>query len=217
MTGELTILRNMLGSFEASVRESVKKAGNAIKRRDTELARSVTVSEIYHSHMSLDIEDRCVNLITTHQFPPYELREITSIVKMNKYIRLISSHSAKIAAQSLRLKTESHECLDTELAKSIDHAIEILEILRPAIATLDGSKAWNALHFAVEQTKDGNEGGAANFSWEENLHCNGGLAAIYCMVKQDIESIVTLSMAVAGEIVFTLDGEYPCLTSCHSH
>jgi len=100
---ELFELKNSVLRMGALAEEAVYKSIEALKTRDSKLARSVIESDAAIDKLELDIDEKCIEMIALHQPMAKDLRFITTGMKINLELERIADIAVDIAQRTLEL------------------------------------------------------------------------------------------------------------------
>jgi len=103
---ELQKLKNDILRMGAMAQEAIAKAVEALKERDTALAKEVLEGDARMDALELEIDEKCLNLIALHQPMAGDLRFITTAIKINGHVERIGDMAVNIAEKVLILNEE---------------------------------------------------------------------------------------------------------------
>ena len=83
--------------------EAIRKSIEALKSRDSELARSVIENDTNIDKLELVIDEKCIDLIARHQPIAKDLRFITTGMKINAELERIADIAVDIAQRVLEI------------------------------------------------------------------------------------------------------------------
>jgi phosphate transport system protein len=92
-------LLHMGGRAEAVVRKAV----DALKRRDASLAHEVFADDTVIDRLELELDDRCLQLLALQQPMARDLRFITAALKITNDLERVGDHAVNIAGSAERL------------------------------------------------------------------------------------------------------------------
>jgi phosphate transport system protein len=95
-------LLQMGGRSESIIGKSIE----ALRRRDTALAREVIDDDRAIDRLEIDIEERCVGLLALQQPLASDLRFITAALKISNDLERVGDHGVNIAGSALKLAAE---------------------------------------------------------------------------------------------------------------
>jgi len=90
------------------VEENLKKAVQALKDQDAELARSVKDEDLKVNELQHAIEDSSGVLIATQQPVAQDMRELMTIIKIADDLERIGDHAAHLAKLVVKLKDDAY-------------------------------------------------------------------------------------------------------------
>jgi phosphate transport system protein len=100
---ELFELKNTILKMGALAEESIYKAVEALKNRDSKLAQSVIENDGNIDKLELLIDEKCVDLIARYQPMAKDLRFLTTGLKINAELERIADIAVDIAQRTLEL------------------------------------------------------------------------------------------------------------------
>lgn len=103
---DLTQLRDDVLRVGALVAEAVRRAVEALRERNTELADAVVEADNAIDALHLDLEDRCLRLVATQQPMAKDLRTIAAVWTMTIDLERIGDHAEDIARATKRMADE---------------------------------------------------------------------------------------------------------------
>jgi phosphate transport system protein len=119
----------------------IRKAVEALQRRDPVLAEEVFADDHAIDRLELDIEERCVNLLALQQPLARDLRLITSSIKISNDLERVGDHAVNIAgcAQELAKRPPIKPLAD--LAQMTESAAGMLRDALDAFVRQDAEAA----------------------------------------------------------------------------
>ena len=103
---ELEALKEQLLLMGGRAEAMVRKAIEALRRRDSELCRQVFADDQAIDRLEIDIEERCLRLLALRQPLATDLRFITAALKVSNDLERIGDHAVNIAGGAERLLAE---------------------------------------------------------------------------------------------------------------
>jgi phosphate transport system protein len=100
---ELNDLKEDISKMARLAQEAIHRAVEALKNRDSALARSVIEHDAEIDKLELAIDERCVEMIALHQPMAKDLRFITTGLKINAELERIADIAVDIAQRTLEL------------------------------------------------------------------------------------------------------------------
>lgn len=110
----------------SAVERSIDEAIVALKQKDKGLAKKVIEQDDIIDDMEMEIEAKCIKLITTQQPIAKDLRLITSILKMVTDLERIADHSADISEFTIEIEDKDYIKPLIDIPKSADVAREMV-------------------------------------------------------------------------------------------
>jgi phosphate transport system protein len=103
---ELSRLNHDILAMGTRVEESLRKAVEALKTQNVELAREVKASDELINALQLKIEDQAAVLIATQQPVARDLRELVTVFKVTDNLERAGDHAVHIAKAAIKLSGE---------------------------------------------------------------------------------------------------------------
>jgi phosphate transport system protein len=103
---ELSRLNHDVLAMGTRVEESLRKAVEALKTQNVELAREVKASDELINALQLKIEDQAAVLIATQQPVARDLRELVTVFKVTDNLERAGDHAVHIAKAAIKLSGE---------------------------------------------------------------------------------------------------------------
>jgi phosphate transport system protein len=103
---ELSRLNHDVLAMGTRVEESLRKATEALKSQNVELAREVKASDEVINALQLKIEDQAAVLIATQQPVARDLRELVTVFKVTDNLERAGDHAVHLAKAAIKLSGE---------------------------------------------------------------------------------------------------------------
>jgi phosphate transport system protein len=103
---ELSRLNHDILAMGTRVEESLRKAVEALKTQNVELAREVKASDELINALQLKIEDQAAVLIATQQPVARDLRELVTVFKVTDNLERAGDHAVHLAKAAIKLSGE---------------------------------------------------------------------------------------------------------------
>ena len=100
---QLNMLQQEVVTLAGVVEKAVRRAVDALKRRDLEASREVVAEDDYIDQKRFEIEDRCVDLIATQQPMARDLRSIIALLHIGVELERMGDYAEGIAKISLMM------------------------------------------------------------------------------------------------------------------
>lgn len=114
---ELGRLNHDILAMGTRVEESLRKALEALKTQNVELAREVKASDGLINALQIKIEDQAAVLIATQQPVARDLRELVTVFKMTDNLERAGDHAVHLAKAAIKLSGEPPYRQTDRLAK----------------------------------------------------------------------------------------------------
>jgi len=127
---ELSRLNHDVLAMGTRVEESLRKATEALKSQNVELAREVKASDEVINALQLKIEDQAAVLIATQQPVARDLRELVTVFKVTDNLERAGDHAVHLAKAAIKLSGEppfrqiDRLCRMAEIECGMIHRIE---------------------------------------------------------------------------------------------
>jgi phosphate transport system protein len=103
---ELTRLNHDVLAMGTRVEESLRKAIEALKNQDVDLAKEVKAADELINALQLKIEDQAAVLIATQQPVARDLRELVTVFKVTDNLERAGDHAVHLAKAAIKLAGE---------------------------------------------------------------------------------------------------------------
>jgi len=103
---ELARLDHDILAMGSKVEENLRKALEALKTHDAELAREARAGDEIVNALQLKVEDQAAILIATQQPVARDLRELVSILKVTDNLERAGDHAVHLAKAAIKLAEE---------------------------------------------------------------------------------------------------------------
>ena len=103
---EMNRLHHDLLSMGTRVEEDLRKAVEALKRQDVELAKEVKADDAVVNALQLKIEDQAAVLIATQAPVARDLRELVALLKVTDNLERAGDHAVHLAKAAIKLSGE---------------------------------------------------------------------------------------------------------------
>lgn len=103
---EMNRLHHDLLSMGTRVEEDLRKAIEALKRQDVELAKEVKADDAVVNALQLKIEDQAAILIATQAPVARDLRELVALLKVTDNLERAGDHAVHLAKAAIKLSGE---------------------------------------------------------------------------------------------------------------
>jgi len=134
-------LKNQLLQMSGLSERIIRKAVEALQRRDAALAAEVLAEDKAIDRLEIDIEERCVNLLALQQPLARDLRLITSSIKISNDLERVGDHAVNIAGCALELARRPATPPLEDLPQMAESAIGMLRDALDAFVRQDADAA----------------------------------------------------------------------------
>jgi phosphate transport system protein len=138
---ELSRLNHDVLAMGTRVEESLRKAMDALKSQNVELAREVKASDELVNALQLKIEDQAAVLIATQQPVARDLRELVTVFKVTDNLERAGDHAVHLAKAAIKLAGEPPYRQIDRLCRMADVECEMVRGAVDAFINQDADKA----------------------------------------------------------------------------
>jgi phosphate transport system protein len=138
---ELARLNHDVLAMGTRVEENLRKATEALKTQNVELAKEVKVSDELINALQLKIEDQAAVLIATQQPVARDLRELVTVLKVTDNLERAGDHANHIAKAAIKLAGEPPFRQIDRLCRMSDIECEMIRGAVDAFLNQDADKA----------------------------------------------------------------------------
>jgi phosphate transport system protein len=134
---EVDKLRKTLLSLGTRVEETVRRAVNAIDRRDVALAQHVIEHDVDIDESEIEVEEECLKILALHQPVAVDLRFVVSCLKINNDLERIGDRAARIAESALDLVRNVRVDIPFDFVGMADKVQTMLKLSIDALVNFD--------------------------------------------------------------------------------
>ncbi len=134
-------IREEILSMGLRVEEDLRKAIEAFKTRDIDLAMEVKADDEVINSYQVTIEDRCARLIATQQPVAQDMRWIISCIKIADELERVGDHTVHLAKTAIKIEKEPYLDAFKHLEQMADIGCTMIRGATEAFITLDTEKA----------------------------------------------------------------------------
>jgi phosphate transport system protein len=138
---ELARLNHDVLAMGTRVEENLRKATEALKTQNVDLAQEVKVSDELINALQLKIEDQAAVLIATQQPVARDLRELVTVLKVTDNLERAGDHANHIAKAAIKLAGEPPFRQIDRLCRMSDIECEMIRGAVDAFLNQDADKA----------------------------------------------------------------------------
>jgi len=138
---ELTRLNHDILTMGTKVEENFRKAIEALKTRDPELARDAKAGDALVNALQLKIEDQAAALIATQQPVAHDLRELVAVFKVTHNLERAGDHAAHLAKLAIKFQEEPAFRQIEKLEEMVDRCCAMIRGTVDAYLNNDTAKA----------------------------------------------------------------------------
>jgi phosphate transport system protein len=138
---ELARLNHDVLAMGTRVEENLRKATEALKTQNVDLAQEVKVSDELINALQLKIEDQAAVLIATQQPVARDLRELVTVLKVTDNLERAGDHASHVAKAAIKLAGEPPFRQIDRLCRMSDIECEMIHGAVDAFLNQDADKA----------------------------------------------------------------------------
>lgn len=199
---ELQSVKKNLLQMATLVEESITKALDALKKKDSEMVS--TIREIDHEidKSEIAIEEQCIELIARHQPVGSDLRFLIGVIKMNNDLERMGDHAVNIAEAIQYIIKGPHIKSVTNIWSM---AKIVKQMLRHSVETFIDNDSVKAQHICerdstVDEMRSETIRILLTYMLEEPETI--GTAIAYIMVAKNLERIADLSTNICEDVIY---------------
>jgi len=199
---ELATLKERLLVMGGRAENIVRKAIEALKRRDGNLAKEVFADDRIIDQLELEIDERCVNLLALRQPLATDLRFITAALKITNDLERVGDHAVNIAQGAIRLSEEPLLKPLVDIPRMADLAAGMLREALDAFVHRDAETARRLVRRddVVDELNSQLFRELLSFMLEDPHTISRAMELI--LVARNLERVADLATNVAEEVVF---------------
>ena len=100
---DLHTLEDRLSEMAGRAETALIKSMEAMKTRDSNLARQVFQEDLAIDKLELEVEDRCLSFLGLQQPVARDLRQVVASIRISNYLERIGDHAVNIAQSAIKL------------------------------------------------------------------------------------------------------------------
>jgi phosphate transport system protein len=199
---DLDVLKEQLLLMGGRAEAIIRKAIEALRRRDAGLAREVFADDKLIDRCEIDVEERCLRLLALQQPLARDLRFITSALKISNDLERVGDHAVNIAGSALRLADLPQLKPLVDIPRMADLATGMLHEALEAFVRQDAEAARRLVRQddAVDQLNRQIFRDLLGYMIEDPQAITRAMELI--LVARNLERVADMSTNVAEEVVF---------------
>jgi len=163
---EINKVKKSILSLGAMVEHRFKKATDAVKKHDNEIAKSIIDSDFAIDELEVDIEEECLKILALYQPVAIDLRFIIAVIKINNELERIADETVNIAKRINTISGKNIGGYDFDytrmaklagfmLKKSLDALVDMDSEMAASVQTTDSqvneirNEAYDAMKSAI--------------------------------------------------------------------
>lgn len=203
---ELNHLKRMVLAQSALVEESVRKAVQALERRDVVLADNVIRIDQQVNRYEVELEEECLKVLALHQPVATDLRFIISVIKINSDLERIADVAVNVARRTLALAELKHSVPPFDCSGMTSRVVVMFKKSLDALVTLDAALARRVIR-DDDEIDDMHRQTYAQVK-EEIIKSPASLQGmlLWLAISRHLERIADLAVHIAEDVVYMIDG-----------
>jgi phosphate transport system protein len=142
---ELASLREELLLMAGRVEEMIHRAGRALVQRDVKLARETMALDRAVNRAEVDIDERCLDILSRHQLMASDLRFVTLAMKMVTDLERIADLAVNICERAIDLSRADRIVVHSDIPLMTSLVQQQVAGAIDSFVNGDPSKAWEVL------------------------------------------------------------------------
>jgi len=204
---EIDRLKKTVLSLSARVEETVRRAVNAIDRRDVALAQHVIEHDADIDNAEIEIEEECLKILALHQPVAVDLRFVVSCLKINNDLERIGDRAASIAECALALARTVRVDIPFDFIGMADKVQTMLKLSIDALVNFDPDLARSVC--AMDDDVDAIHREMYDLVKDAIRDQPSGLDGFvrFLTVSRHLERIADHATNIAEDVLYMLSGE----------
>ncbi len=207
LESELKVLQHQLLKMGGIAENMLRDAVQSVLNQDEELAHRVILVDDTVDKLENEIEARCIQLIARHQPVAFELRYLTTTLKVNRNIERIADKCVSIARRSIELLEYPPMKPFVDLPP-VTHLIQ--EMVKDALDALVNRNAELARELRERDSKvnafyEQMYGELCSVMSEQPQHIQTGIS--YLLLFRHLERVGDLAANIGEEVYYLVKGE----------
>jgi len=200
-------LKDELLEMGSMVEKAIARAVEALKKRDTEMARQIVEDDAKINRKRFDIEEKCVELIATQQPLARDLRQLVSILYMTVDLERMGDHAEGIARINIRMGDEPLLKPLIDIPRMAQLGIDMTHRALQAFIDLDveGARAVSASDDEVDALYDQVYRELLIYMIQDPRTIQRATYLLW--IAHDLERIADRATNIAERVVFTVTGK----------
>ena len=163
---EMNKIKKEILSLGAMVEHRFKKAIDAVKKGDRDIAQSIIDSDVEVDELEVDIEEECLKILALYQPVAVDLRFIIAVIKINNDLERVADEAVNISQRVRTISgknmgqydfdyTRMAELAGLMLKKSLDALVQMDSDIAESVQTTDKlvntirNEAYDAMKEAI--------------------------------------------------------------------
>ena len=204
---DLHALEDRLSEMAGRAETALIKSMEAVKTRDSALARQLFQEDQSIDRLELEVEDRCLSFLGLQQPVARDLRQVVASIRISNYLERIGDHAVNIAQSAERLTQSRPIAPEPEIIEMARLARDMLSDALEAFIRGDAAAGRevclrddkvDALHRSVFRI--------LLTHMMEDPHMIGAGMELF-LVSRNLERVADLATNIGEDVVFLVEGK----------
>jgi phosphate transport system protein len=203
---ELTKLKEKLFKMGRLVEEAIRKAGEALEKRDEGIAKLVIERDEKINIIEIEIDEFGHELIALMQPTAVDLRFITMVLKINSDLERIADQAVNIAEKAILFGKDAPTDLNLGISKTVELAVKMVNESLTAFSDKD-AKTAKLICQQDDEVDDWNDKVNQEIQKAvEEKKIRFPQAVSLIMVAHNLERIGDLATNIAEDVIYLVKG-----------
>ena len=208
MDHEMSAITNDLLVMTDLVEETIHKAIQSLKEKDSELARTIINEDEKIDDLEDEIKDKCLKFLATQQPLAGDLRYMISVMQMVRDLERIGDHCEDIAKYTLRFENEEFMKELVDIPRMAEMAAKMVKNAIDAFVNKDlrlARKVWKADEEVDELFRNIYDELMGIIDQDAT---KANQSVMFLFIAAHLERIADYATNVCEETVFAMEGNY---------
>lgn len=203
---ELAALKRQILTQSALVEDSVQRAIQALERGDIDLANAVVAQDKQVNLSEVELEENCLKVLALHQPVATDLRFIVSIIKINSDLERMADVAVNIARRTLAFAEDKRVEPPFDCPTMGRKVLHMLKESLEALVNLNAERARAVIRAddAIDVMHRQTYSQVKQCILQDNSLLQPML--LWLAVSRHLERIADLSVHIAEDVVYLVDG-----------
>lgn len=204
---EINKVKKSILSLGAMVEHRFKKATDAVKKHDTEIAKFIIDSDFEIDALEVDIEEECLKILALYQPVAIDLRFIIAVIKINNDLERIADEAVNIAKRINTISGKNIGRYDFDYTRMAELAGFMLKKSLDALVHMDAEMAASVQTTDTQVNEIRNEAYDAMKSAIMNSPEYAGQIINRYLISRHLERIGDHATNIAEEVRYLVEGK----------